>query len=62
MKKNILIDYLATTFYDMTFLKNLAENCEIEFQLAPKSGHFINVCIFILKARRNHKSAAISFS
>ena len=62
MKKNILIDYLATTFHVMSFLKNLAENCEIDIQQAPKSGNFINVCIFILKAMRNYKSAAISFS
>ena len=48
MKENMFIVYLAITFYTMTILKNLAENCDIDIQQAPKSGNFINVCFFIL--------------
>ena len=36
MKKKILIDYLATTFYVMTFLKNLAETFKVGFWILPQ--------------------------
>ena len=56
MKKNILIDYLATTFYVMTFLKNLAETFKVGFWILPQilfmaRDMFFGSSIFFRKVR-----------